>query len=116
MFALSAGILLHIRNASEDDWERRLIECTGSKAHLKKLAAVTGPLTSLQLTSPWPSEAAFYQKFGPDFIEPELREGLDEVDRAAAGNLPNLVSTQWPPYSEIGRGRYPRGWISGLSR
>ena len=35
-----------------------------------------------------------YGKFGLAFIEPELREGHDEVDRAAQGTLPVLVTAK----------------------
>lgn len=92
LFALSAGILLRVRAASEDEWGLRLIACTGSKAHLQKLTAVTGPLRAFKAHGRWPDETSFYEKFGLAFIEPELREGDDEVDRAAAGSLPALVS------------------------
>ena len=92
IFALSAGIPLRVRTASEDEWGPTLITCTGSKTHLKKLTAVTGPLRSLKSNGRWPDESSVYENFGLDFIEPELREGHDEVDRAAAGSLPNLVS------------------------
>ncbi len=67
-----------------------MIECTGSKAHLRKLAAVTGSLKSLKAKGPFPEEADFYRKFGLAFIEPELREGHDEVQRASDGTLPFL--------------------------
>jgi DNA polymerase (family 10) len=92
VFALSAGILLRLRAASEDEWGLRLIACTGSKAHLKKLTAVTGPFRRFKAHGSWPEEAFVYEKFDLAFIEPELREGHDEVDRAAAGSLPDLVS------------------------
>jgi DNA polymerase (family 10) len=92
LFALSAGIPLRVRTASEHDWGLRLIACTGSKAHIRKLVAVTGPLRGLKAHGRWPEESSVYKKFGLDFIEPELREGHDEVDRAAAGSLPALVS------------------------
>ncbi|MEO8448462.1 MAG: PHP domain-containing protein, partial [Gemmatimonadota bacterium] len=37
-------------------------------------------------------ETALYQRFSLGFIEPELREGYDEVERATSGTLPALVS------------------------
>src|SRR5207237_3020021 len=92
VFAVSAGILVRLHRAVQDEWGLSLVACTGSKAHLKKLSAVTGPLKALRSAGPWPSEAGFYQKFGLAFIEPELREGYDEVARAAAGTLPRLVT------------------------
>lgn len=41
-YALSSGVLLQINLASKDNWGLALIRCTGSEAHLQKLAAVTG--------------------------------------------------------------------------
>ena len=38
------------------------------------------------------SEAEIYEALGLQFIEPELREGLDEIERAAAHKIPQLVT------------------------
>jgi DNA polymerase (family 10) len=65
--------------------------CTGSTAHLKKLAAVTGSLRELKRAD-FASEKLLYRRFGLSYIEPELREGHDEIDRAKAGTLPRLVT------------------------
>jgi DNA polymerase (family 10) len=92
LFALSAGILLRVRAVSEDEWGLGVILCTGSTAHLKKLSGVTGSLKALKANGPWPSETGFYERFALAFIEPELREGYDEIERARAGTLPMLVS------------------------
>jgi DNA polymerase (family X) len=94
LFALSSGIRLLIQTASRRDWGRSLVTCTGSKAHLKKLVSVTGSLTSLKAKGPFPSEASFYSKFGMSFIEPELREGHQEVEQALHGTLPVLISVK----------------------
>ena len=91
VFALAAGVRLRLRLCSSRDWGLCLIAETGSEAHLEKLEAVTGKMTSLYgkaLTT----EAAFYQKFGLAYIEPELREGYDEVERAQCGTVPVLVT------------------------
>src|SRR5204863_72265 len=37
------------------------------------------------------SEKEIYRALGLAFIEPELREGRDEIDRASRGDLPRLV-------------------------
>lgn len=92
LFALSAGILLRVRVASQDEWGVTVVACTGSKAHLKRLAAVIGPIKRLTAQGSWPTEESVYEKFGLAFIEPELREGHDEVHLAKAGSLPSLVS------------------------
>lgn len=91
-FALSAGIVLRIQLASAKHWGLSLIASTGSAAHLRKLAKVTGSLKRLKTEKSIPSEIAFYESFGLAFIEPELREGHDEVARAAKGTLPELAT------------------------
>ncbi|HEY6763673.1 MAG TPA: PHP domain-containing protein [Candidatus Sulfotelmatobacter sp.] len=91
-FALSSGIFLRIQLAEPKNWGLSLIACTGSKAHLKKLTSVTGNLKTLAATNSFTTENAFYRKSKLSFIEPELREGYDEVRRAEEGNLPVLVT------------------------
>jgi DNA polymerase (family 10) len=94
VLALSSGIRLRVQAAARRDWGLSLIAGTGSKLHLKKLKAVTGSLTLLKRKGPFPSEADLYSEFGLSFIEPELREGNEEVDQALQGALPVLVSVQ----------------------
>ena len=94
LFALSSGILLRIHVAPKEEWGLALIACTGSKAHLRKLTAVTGSLKALKTAGSFPEETAVYEKFGLAFIEPELREGHDEVHLAAQGTLPILATIQ----------------------
>jgi DNA polymerase (family X) len=92
VFALSSGILLRVHVAGKQDWGLALVACTGSTAHLRKLTAVTGTIEKLRSNGPFPTEAALYRKFGLSFIQPELREGHDEVERALQNTLPVLVS------------------------
>jgi DNA polymerase (family X) len=94
IFALPAGVSLRVDTANEENWGLSLVRCTGSRAHLRKLAAVTGSLAALETKGPFPTEEALYSRFGLAFIEPELREGYDEVKRAAQGNLPVLVTVK----------------------
>jgi len=93
LFALPAGIRLRIQMASEKEWGLRLLLCTGSPAHLRRLAAHAGSLRSLAArASASPEESDVYRKFGLAYVPPELREGLDEVERAANDRLPHLVT------------------------
>lgn len=92
VFALSSGPLLRIGLAEARNWGLSLIRNTGSKAHLKKLVAVSGNLTSLAANGSFSTERSFYDNFGIAFIEPELREGLEEVSQARRGTLPTLVT------------------------
>jgi DNA polymerase (family 10) len=92
-FALSSGILLRLQVAAVKDWGFHLLACTGSKAHLKKLAAATEPLRELKREG-FASEKALYRRFGMQYIEPEIREGRDEVESAKTGSLPRLVTAK----------------------
>jgi DNA polymerase (family 10) len=89
--ALPVGVLLRLKVANKETWGTTLIQCTGSEMHLRKLTAITGSLSREADTS-FPAESDFYESFGMSFIEPELREGHDEVDRALNGSLPVLVT------------------------
>jgi len=90
LFALSSGIQLRLQLATRKNWGFHMVWCTGSKAHLRKLTAVCGSVRQLKADS-FPTETALYRKFGLRFIEPELREGRDEVRQAKTGQLPDLV-------------------------
>jgi DNA polymerase (family 10) len=93
LFTLSAGVSLRIQLSGSKKWGLHMVSCTGSKAHLKKLTVVTGSLSELKLAgTPFPTETALYRRFGLKFIEPELREGHNEVEWAARGTLPTLVT------------------------
>src|SRR5690242_5436340 len=91
--ALSSGILLRLQRAAAENWGLQLVVCTGSKAHLEKLIAATAPLHELKGEG-FTSEKALYGRFGLQYIEPELREGYDEIDQAKTGTLPRLVTAK----------------------
>jgi len=91
-FSLSSGVLLRIDQATKENWGLSLIKCTGSKTHLRRLMAVVGQWDIVQDAGPFASETDFYKKFNLSFIEPELREGYDEVERAQRGTLPALIT------------------------
>jgi len=92
-FALSSGLLLRLQRSADEDWGFHLVACTGSKTHLKKLTAATVPLRELRSQS-FTSEKMLYRRFGLQYIEPELREGYDEIERAKTGTLPRLVTAK----------------------
>jgi DNA polymerase (family 10) len=93
-FSLSSGVRLRIDQATKENWGLSLIKCTGSNAHLRKLTAVTGGWDIVRDAGLFVSEGDFYTKFNLSFIEPELREGYDEVERAQRGTLPALVTVK----------------------
>jgi DNA polymerase (family 10) len=77
-----------------------LVRTTGNRAHLDALVRVaahrglTLDETGLARDGapvPCPDEASLYRALGLAWVPPELREGMGEVDRAAASTLPRLV-------------------------
>lgn len=62
-----------------------LVRATGSAEHVAQLE---GRLTA---GGPWPDEASVYRAAGLPWIAPELREGMGEIEAAAAGRLPSLL-------------------------
>ena len=93
-YALSCGVILRVHKASHENWGLALILCTGSKAHVRKLTAITGSFSALKSNGPFPTEEALYAKFGLSFIEPEVREGHDELKQAIQRMLPELVTVK----------------------
>jgi len=77
-----------------------LVQATGSDTHLERLTAhASSRGMAFTAAALWrgsefvatPDEAALYRALGLAEIPPELREGGDEVARAAAGPLPALL-------------------------
>lgn len=77
-----------------------LVQATGNEAHLRALASLADQRGySLSGAALWrgstfvptPSEEVLYGELGLEWIQPELREGLNEIDLAAADELPRLV-------------------------
>ena len=91
VFSLSSGVLLRLQHATAQDWSFYMVSCTGSKSHLRKLTKEIGSLRTLK-AGHCSTEAALYRRHGLQFIEPELREGYDEVEKARSANLPILVT------------------------
>jgi DNA polymerase (family 10) len=63
-----------------------LVRATGSAEHVAQLEArlASG-------SGPWGDEAGVYHAAGLPWIPPELREGMGEIEAAAAGRLPRLL-------------------------
>jgi DNA polymerase (family X) len=89
-----------LHGSAPDRFGHRLAWATGSRTHLESLqrhAAAHGLVLDAAglmrdgVALPCPDEAAFYAALGLAWVPPELREGADEVARAAAGPLPRLV-------------------------
>jgi DNA polymerase (family X) len=85
------------------DWRHygsALLHATGSEKHLARLRALAENRGyALRLDGLWhghkliaaDTEKQIYEALGLQFIERELREGSDEIERALSGELPKLV-------------------------
>ncbi|MCD0488760.1 DNA polymerase/3'-5' exonuclease PolX [Pedobacter sp. MC2016-14] len=63
------------------DWFR----ITGSAKHVQQVLSMAG-------NGPFENEQAIYEQAGLAFIEPELREGLKEIEWAKANQMPVLIT------------------------
>lgn len=79
-------VVLH--SAEENNFGNMLFETTGSKIFLDKFRNVVGVLTNHK------TEEEIFSSAGIDFIEPELREGTNEIELAQKKMLPVLITTK----------------------
>jgi DNA polymerase (family X) len=95
------GVTVRLTCVAPDRYAAALLHATGSDAHLRDLAAHAGG-AGLRLAPEGvfrdgeavatADEAALYAALGLAWVPPELREGWGEVEAAAAGTLPELVT------------------------
>ena len=80
------GIKVRIAIADADYYKQLFVQ-TGNDEHVQAvLNLITDPAFVPE------SEAAIYEKAGLQFIEPELREGIDFIAKAAKHELPQLIA------------------------
>jgi len=97
------GFAVRARVVPGPETATALLWSTGSDDHLRLLAA-RAEAAGLKLSEDglWRGkervecvdEGAVYEALGCQWVPPELREGGDEVDRAASSNLPSLVTPE----------------------
>lgn len=80
------GIRFKVTPIHPSGFYRQLVLTTGSDSHLELLSDLKTDIPELD------SEEAIYQTLGLSYIEPELREGLDEVSRAKVSPMPQLIT------------------------
>lgn len=80
----SCSFIIH--TCSQENFAKELLISTGSNLHLDLLKNINPNLPSLL------SENEIYKSLGLNYIEPELREGLDEVQLAKENKLPSLIT------------------------
>lgn len=97
----ASGSVVDVYWAGEDDFGFQLVRATGSAEHLAALEARARGLglgwsehglARDGAPLPAPTEEAVYHALDLPLIAAELREGRGEVERAAAGGLPTLVT------------------------
>ncbi|HEY0031100.1 MAG TPA: PHP domain-containing protein [Bacteroidia bacterium] len=82
---IKAPIKIELITCSPDDFYVKLFETTGSDEHLKQL-----PETAFEIKNA-SSEQEIYNHCKLQYIEPELREGLNEVTLAKGNRIPRLI-------------------------
>jgi DNA polymerase (family 10) len=105
---LKAGIQADLRVVTNDQYPFALAYFTGSKEHnvkIRALALARGWTLNEYRMAPVEGKSAaavpeindepdLYRALGLEYIEPELRENLGEIDAAAGGTLPQLLTLQ----------------------
>lgn len=82
------GLTFRFFPADPLSFYRQLLITTGSDEHLRQLDEL---IQEPQLPD-FDSEEAIYASLGLSYIEPELREGIDEIALAKSASLPALIS------------------------
>lgn len=99
------GLGVDLRVLPVERWGTLLNYFTGSKAHnvkLRELALKRGYSLNEHAFTPLAggseilcaTEEAVYEQLGLTYISPRLREDHGEIEAAAAGTLPNLITTE----------------------
>jgi DNA polymerase (family 10) len=98
---LAEGIAAELRVVSEKDFPAALLDFTGSREHIEALRARAqergwklnerGLSAGRAGENPIQSEEEIYARLGLQFVPPELREGMGEIEAAARGQIPRLV-------------------------
>ncbi len=81
----------HIRFTSHENFIKKLILTTGSADHLPKLVMENKSFYQFVIAGRFDDEREAYEAFGVPFIEPELREGMVEIEMAQKGEMPKLL-------------------------
>ncbi len=81
---LNQQIPLRIYLCNEEVFTQTLFTTTATSVHLKALETYRADLSQ-------PTEQAIYASAGLSYIEPEMREGLGEIEKAKNNSLPKLI-------------------------
>ncbi|MBL0342127.1 MAG: DNA polymerase/3'-5' exonuclease PolX [Bacteroidetes bacterium] len=89
-FINEQGVKIKFYFCSNEQFAHELLLTTGNDIHLNKLKE-NANFKQINETA-FESEMAFYASLGMQFIEPELREGYDEIEKAQNNALPDLIN------------------------
>ncbi len=94
--AVEGGVGIVVRVVAPQDFVNQLFLTTGNETHLGATlpnAAPPAPRTLRQWAKreQFASEEALYEKAGLQYVVPELREGLGEIELAAERKIPQLL-------------------------
>ncbi|SEB08553.1 DNA polymerase/3'-5' exonuclease PolX [Pedobacter hartonius] len=79
------GLKIRLHVYDKTDFYLNLFKLTGNEKHVNSVLQLAG-------NGPFADENEIYSKAGLNFVEPELREGLNEIELAASGTLPQLIT------------------------
>ncbi len=80
-----SGLKVNLLVVPKSDFYLSWFKLTGNEQHVNAVLALAG-------SGPFSSEHEIYQKAGLAFVEPELREGLNEIELAKENKLPQLIT------------------------
>jgi len=81
----TSGLKIQLHIYPKADFYLNLFKLTGNEAHVQEVLKLSG-------NGPFANEQEIYAKAGLEFVTPELREGLDEIELAKANQLPTLIT------------------------
>jgi len=86
-----AHVKVVLIKCSEDEFYNRLFETTATEEHLNK---VRSQKSEIRIGEKFRSEKEIYEHYNLQYIEPELREGLNEVNLAKENKIPELIDVK----------------------
>lgn len=81
-----AGLKIQLFLVPKNDFYLHWFKYTGNEKHVAEVLSLAG-------NGPFKDEHAIYEKAGLDFVEPELREGQNEIELARTHALPSLITS-----------------------
>ncbi|MGI4870984.1 MAG: helix-hairpin-helix domain-containing protein [Janthinobacterium lividum] len=90
--ATESGVGIEVRVVAPNDFVNQLFVATGNEAHLSTPLPSGTTLRQLAKREKFASEEALYERAGLQYVVPELREGLGEIELAAEHKIPALLT------------------------